>query len=181
MEIYVDELPKCCNACPHCYHECNNIYHCAIQNEHMEFFKDDYLKRQENCPLKLLKDHDKQVRNEVCEEIRKYYTTPIYDKENPHTDVRVLLSRLEQIQGETTAKKSTFKNYSGFDLLDDLTKPCKKCGWKPTIGNMYGYKGKYQLACMNCNCTNAKVASDDNFYTVIDLWNKAQGETNVKD
>ena len=48
-----------------------------------------------------LADHDKQVRKEVCEEIRKFYTTPIYDRENPHTDVRVLLSRLDQVLGET--------------------------------------------------------------------------------
>ena len=83
---------------------------------------------------------------------------------------------LEKLQGETNAKKSTFKNYSGFDLLNDLTKPCKKCGCKPTIGNMYGYKEKYQLACMNCTCTNMEVVSGDNFYKVIDKWNEIQGE-----
>lgn len=63
MKVYVDELPKGCKCgCPYCYHEIQNTYYCAIQNEYMEFFGDDYLKRQKDCPLKALKDHDRAVK-----------------------------------------------------------------------------------------------------------------------
>lgn len=69
-------------------------------NEDIDKFKQNQIQQSINIS-DLLKENTKQVRKEVCEELRKYYTTPIYDRENAHTDVRVLLQRLDQIQGET--------------------------------------------------------------------------------
>lgn len=69
-------------------------------NEDIDKFKQNQIQQSINI-YDLLKENTKQVRKEVCEELRKYYTTPIYDRENAHTDVRVLLQRLDQIQGET--------------------------------------------------------------------------------
>ena len=62
MKIYVDEMPKSCHTCPHCYHEIKNTYCCVIQNKYMEFFGSDYHKRNKDCPLKSLKDHDRAIR-----------------------------------------------------------------------------------------------------------------------
>lgn len=75
------------------------------------------------------------------------------------------------IDNEKPAKVNKFRNYSGFDLFKDLTKVCMSCGCTPEICNIFGYKEKYQIACMNCTCPNFNVVSDDNFYKVIDKWN----------
>lgn len=99
MKVYVDELPKGCGNCPCCL----EFDWCRI-DEGLDVSGYGSCSRGEihpDCPLKLIANHDKQVRKEVCEEIRKFYTSPIYDRENAHTEVRVLLSRLDQIQGET--------------------------------------------------------------------------------
>lgn len=89
---------------------------------------------------------------------------------------RQQIAELEEQLKNATNHRKTHKNYSGFDLVNDLVKPCKVCGVKPQICDLYGYPEKYQIACMNCNCVNRDITSDNNFYVVIDLWNKLQGE-----
>ncbi len=71
--IYVDELPKGCKCgCPYCYYETRNTYYCALQNKYIEFFGDDYFKRQTDCPLKPLSDRLAEERKRVVQEIRKW-------------------------------------------------------------------------------------------------------------
>lgn len=184
MKVYVDELPKSCSECRYVsYLRIDDVFRCGIC-DHKDYIEvDEYKKgiKISNCPLQSLTDYTKQTRKEVVEEIEEMLKDKqvvadglncqyvCYYKE----DIDEILN---QIQEKPPTRKNIFKNYSGFDLLNDLTKPCKKCGCKPTIGNIYGYKEKYQLACMNCTCTNMKVVSDENFYKVIDKWNEIQGE-----
>lgn len=94
MKVYVDELPKECFECP-CFR--NDIeFPCGLSDGTDDYFLDEI--DGGNCPLQTIADHDKQVRKQVCDEIRKFYTNPVYDRENAHTEVRVLLARLDQIE-----------------------------------------------------------------------------------
>ncbi len=103
MKVYVDELPKSCEECPMCrsgklklqrkgrYVE---VEQCVFGQYKYQTIDDEI----DTCPLQTIADHDKQVRKQVCDEIRKFYTNPVYDRENAHTEVRVLLARLDQIE-----------------------------------------------------------------------------------
>ena len=64
MRIYVDELPKDCIDCP-----CESEYYCNLLNEDVGCCK--YGEIHKDCPLQSLADYTKQVRKEVCEEIRE--------------------------------------------------------------------------------------------------------------
>lgn len=84
MKLYVDELPKCCAEC-----EWFTPNHCGGKNERnfcliarMPFYnteEDRKATRGQNkdsfadfdCSLQSLAEHDKQVRKDICEEIRK--------------------------------------------------------------------------------------------------------------
>ena len=110
MKVYVDELPIGaiefgCDNCP--YAEIQGINHYFINSEFASYrdcvckldktcgFKDG----QKTCPLQSLTDYTKQVRKEVCEEIRQnaishnnlevdmYYITPqqLYEIEQGET------------------------------------------------------------------------------------------------
>ena len=87
MKVYVDELPKDCIDCP-----CESEYYCNLLNEDVGCCKWGEIHK--NCPLQSLSDHDKQVRKEVCKEIRKtlFEFLLTYD---------VITDKLDQIQGET--------------------------------------------------------------------------------
>lgn len=76
MRIYVDELPKSCSWCP-CFNSSNNT--CKIDDSDVDCIPvDSYRvrffnytdKRHPICPLQSLSDYTKQVRKEVCEEIK---------------------------------------------------------------------------------------------------------------
>ena len=64
MKIYVDELPKDCIDCP-----CESEYYCNLLKEDIGCCKWGEIHK--NCPLQSIADHDKQVRKEVCEKIKK--------------------------------------------------------------------------------------------------------------
>lgn len=64
MKVYVDELPKDCIDCP-----CESEYYCNLLNEDVGCCKWGEIHK--NCPLQSLADYTKQVRKEVCEEIKK--------------------------------------------------------------------------------------------------------------
>lgn len=75
MKIYVDELPKSCNDCKFqvfvAHYEQGWQHHeryCSIMKENY-----DCKCSKENCPIKPIAEHDKQVRKEVCDEIRKEF------------------------------------------------------------------------------------------------------------
>lgn len=73
MKVYVDELPKSCNDCKF------RVYIAHYQNgwEHSERYcsivKDSYDCKcsKERCPLQSLAEHDKQVRKQVCDELKQ--------------------------------------------------------------------------------------------------------------
>ena len=63
MEIYVEELPKNCDSC--------DIYKSYLGCCLTEFSRTTpKTERHNNCPLRSLAEHDKQVRKEVCEKIK---------------------------------------------------------------------------------------------------------------
>ena len=64
MRIFVDELPKDCIDCP-----CESEYYCNLLNEDVGCC--EWGEIHKNCPLHSLFDYTKQVRNEVCEKIKK--------------------------------------------------------------------------------------------------------------
>ena len=93
MKVYVDELPKSCDDCEFCK-QTEYCYYC--DKLHMKL---GYIDKDKDCPLQPLSAHDKQVRKEVCEEIRTF----AYDtfKEFGCFDETDLEHILDQIQGET--------------------------------------------------------------------------------
>lgn len=76
MRIFVDELPKSCEECPMCrsgklklqrkgrYVE---VEQCVFGQYKYQTIDDEI----DTCPLQSLADHEKQVRKQVCDEIRK--------------------------------------------------------------------------------------------------------------
>ena len=70
MKVYVDELPKSCLTCPYIVDK-GDYDLCAIK----DYVIDDAFKyvdkRKKSCPLLSLTDYTKQVRKEVCEEIKE--------------------------------------------------------------------------------------------------------------
>ena len=66
MKVYVDELPKDCIDCP-----CESEYYCNLLNEDVGCL--EWGETHKNCPLQSLTDYTKQVRKEVCEEIRSRF------------------------------------------------------------------------------------------------------------
>lgn len=67
MKVYVDELPKSCDDCEFGYfYDCQ---YCTLRPDLMR--KDEWCEKEKDCPLQTISNHDKQVRKEVCEEIRE--------------------------------------------------------------------------------------------------------------
>ena len=68
MRIYVDELPECCNDC-----ELGYFYDCQYCSLRPDLAREDiWVEKEKDCPLQSLADYTKQVRKEVCEEIKKF-------------------------------------------------------------------------------------------------------------
>ena len=100
MRIYVDELPKDCEECPCCNKDVDYGYCCNLG----AYEYDDYFcinKKHPRCPIQSLTDYTKQVRKEVCEEIKDISElfgvckTGIIKEE-----YRIDKDVLDQIQGE---------------------------------------------------------------------------------
>lgn len=96
MKVYVDELPNSCASCKFC----TSDYYCKLMLKDI-FDYDKPINRQgrySKCRLKTLSDYTKQVKNEVCEEIRTF----AYDtfKEFGCFDETDLEHILDQIQGK---------------------------------------------------------------------------------
>lgn len=107
MEMYVDKMPKDCWHCP-CFRD-NIDFPCGLGDGVKDYYLDEIDGGE--CPLKSIAEHDKQVRKEVCEEIRKtifeylgassmeeldklslFASTLTYD---------VVTDKLDEIEGET--------------------------------------------------------------------------------
>ena len=66
MKVYVDELPKECWDCP-CFRN-DTDFSCGLSDGTKDYFLDEIDGGE--CPLKSLKDHDKQLRSQICEDIK---------------------------------------------------------------------------------------------------------------
>ena len=108
MEIYVKEMPKSCKECPCSFQDVATCKWCNAYNKgKLTYISDDTYSKErfEDCPLKLLKDHDKELMAKVLERIKKYlfekcdfdYGYYVNDGEFTISD---LFSFLDQIQKE---------------------------------------------------------------------------------
>lgn len=115
MKVYVESkyIPEKCSKCKFIGHYENGIYsrnpHCCCElywDLHQDEIRVDKNSRDKNCPLNSLADHDKQVRKEVCEEIRNmstHYEHHINEEGYDKIDVEQFIINkelLDQIQGE---------------------------------------------------------------------------------
>ena len=70
-ELYVYELP---NDCKHCVC-CENLGKCKIIND--DNFFSCHNERRGDCPLKLISQHDLEVKKQVLEELREWVSSEI--------------------------------------------------------------------------------------------------------
>lgn len=106
MKAYVDELPK---NCWQCIFSDNQKGYCDLLETRI---LRQFTRRAIGCPLKSLADHDKQVRKEVCDEIKKQVIqSTCYDTEEEVRNViydlnaSSVLEILDQLQGENNGIK----------------------------------------------------------------------------
>ena len=72
MEYFVDEMPRDCASCKHYHMNCADGYSCSkLRKEIHPNFSEGIGYRHQDCPLQSLADYTKQVREEVCEKIKK--------------------------------------------------------------------------------------------------------------
>ena len=92
MTIYVDELPKSCSYCP-CFDDSFGCYF-GIYTE--------LCKRSESCPLKLLKDHDRAVKQHAYKkgynDMRLQYELGNYDKQVRKEVVQEIRQQLKEVE-----------------------------------------------------------------------------------
>lgn len=71
MRIFVDELPNCCGNCGFC---CKDDLGYWCQSERLVYIADELVgkKRLQFCPLQTIADYEKQVRKQVCDEIKEF-------------------------------------------------------------------------------------------------------------
>ena len=97
MRIYVDELPECCNDCEFGY-----FYDCQYCSLRPDLAREDiWVEKEKDCPLQSLADYTKQVRKEVCEEIKSRFLATCQIEKGCDTasfSLEVLNRILDQIQ-----------------------------------------------------------------------------------
>ena len=72
MEYFVDEMPRDCASCKHYHMNCADGYSCSkLRKEIHPNFSEGIGYRHQDCPLQSLSDYTKQVRKEVCEEVKE--------------------------------------------------------------------------------------------------------------
>lgn len=69
MKVYVDELPKNCAYCPYYYGNSQGAV-CKLTGI-MTMWNETLGEMQSKCSLQTLSDYTKQVRKEVCDEIKE--------------------------------------------------------------------------------------------------------------
>lgn len=67
MKVFVDELPKDCDECNFAVCDGFATYCPFCQGKHSDH---EFVELVEECPLQSLADHDKQVKKEVCEQVK---------------------------------------------------------------------------------------------------------------
>lgn len=75
-EIYVEKLPDCCINCICCHTEYDGVNYCYAWDNEEHWIRDNiYDKgRMEDCPLKSLHDHDKELVARVLKEVEDTFT-----------------------------------------------------------------------------------------------------------
>ena len=104
MEYFVDEMPRDCASCKHYYMNCADGYSCSkLRKEIHPNFSEGIGYRHPDCPLQSLADYTKQVRNDVCDEIRNKIEQAklIYEWKCEETTIEDIL---DQLQGKTKCK-----------------------------------------------------------------------------
>ena len=90
MTVYVDELPKKCCDCPCCNIDLDCGDCCSLGAFDCD---DDFCikNKHKDCPSQSIADHEKQVRKQVCDEIRKEFEKHTFcwyeDEENGNKDL----------------------------------------------------------------------------------------------
>lgn len=94
MKVYVDEMPICCKVCPFM----DRIW-CDITGKELVIIKD----KPKKCPLKLISDHDKQVRaderKKVCKKLRQKVENMYFaeDQDKGSIELAIIGSRNEAV------------------------------------------------------------------------------------
>ena len=68
QKIWVEKMPEYCDDCPCSLRDKDDCAYCNLLHKNIGY---DFGKRPKHCPLQLIKDHDRELVNEVCEKIRK--------------------------------------------------------------------------------------------------------------
>ena len=107
MKVYVDgKLHKDCVSCSNLYLNNSDTYSCKLLKEVVGAnFSDCMGYKPPNCPIKPLSDYTKQVRKEVCEEI-KAKAIKNYTLEHKIYTYCIEPNVLDQIQGEQNGSKN---------------------------------------------------------------------------
>lgn len=115
MKVYVDgKLHKDCVSCSNLYLNNSDTYSCKLLKEVVGAnFSDCMGYKPPNCPIKPLSDYTKQVRKEVCEEIREKICMLAYKSNLDEVFIfadtiklNKVLEILDQIQGEQNGSKN---------------------------------------------------------------------------
>ena len=127
MKVYVDELPKSCGEC--CCYDLEH-WECNITNKELYNIKNFYSldQRHQDCPLRLIADHTKQVRKEVATQMYKILTNESIWKELKSWWLRN--GECEELQNcltaivEGVAEEEIIKNFGSdrkfYMLLDQI-------------------------------------------------------------
>ena len=100
MKVCVEKLPKGCLSCPYIVDK-GDYDLCAIKDCVIDDVFKYINKRKKSCPLLSLSDFTKQVRKEVCEEIRSRFLATCQIEKGCDTasfSLEVLNRILDQIQ-----------------------------------------------------------------------------------
>lgn len=111
MKIYVDELPKRCLECGFCCKDDLGYWCQGREDVEAVFIADEICTKERlmSCPLQSLADHDKQVREEVVDEIKEKFNDTIKHHFCPNPSsvdfITLCISEVEefldQVKGET--------------------------------------------------------------------------------
>ena len=114
MEYFVDEMPRDCASCKHYHMNCADGYSCSkLRKEIHPNFSEGIGYRHQDCPLQSLADHDKQVREEVVDEIKEKFNDTIKHHFCPNPSsvdfITLCISEVEefldQVKGENMVEK----------------------------------------------------------------------------
>ena len=113
MEYFVDEMPRDCASCKHYHMNCADGYSCSkLRKEIHPNFSEGIGYRYQDCPLQSLADHDKQLREEVVDEIKEKFNDTIKHHFCPNPSsvdfITLCISEVEefldQVKGESNVK-----------------------------------------------------------------------------